>query len=215
MGSEMTKKYPRYQDYVIKNGVLVGEFDEMYRDFEDPWGQSTEEEFSSDKAVCLNLVKSMRFQNIVEIGCGLGHFSNRLNLICDSVTGLDISSVAVKKAALSYPSCCFEVSEFPDLERLRLLKPDCIVMAEVTWYVLEHLDDFIEFLRNELPDTYLIHMLMTYPLGEQKYGADKFTNLAEIKSYFGMNYHESGLVQNHRHNGGSRTYFMGRFAGLN
>lgn len=34
------KKYQRYQDYVIRDGRLVGEFEEMYRDFDDPWGQS-------------------------------------------------------------------------------------------------------------------------------------------------------------------------------
>ena len=35
MSGNLTK-YSRYQDYVIKNGRLVGEFDEMYRDFDDP-----------------------------------------------------------------------------------------------------------------------------------------------------------------------------------
>ena len=26
-----------YQDYVIKNGELVGDFNGMYREFDDPW----------------------------------------------------------------------------------------------------------------------------------------------------------------------------------
>lgn len=30
----------RYQDYVIKDGKLVGNFEEMYQDFLDPWHQS-------------------------------------------------------------------------------------------------------------------------------------------------------------------------------
>ena len=34
------KKYERYQDYVIKDGQLVGSFNEMYRDYEDPLEQT-------------------------------------------------------------------------------------------------------------------------------------------------------------------------------
>ena len=30
------KKHKKYQDYVIKNGKLIGEFEEMYKDFDDP-----------------------------------------------------------------------------------------------------------------------------------------------------------------------------------
>ena len=85
-------------------------------------------------------------------------------------------------------------------------------MAEITWYVLDQLDGFIEFLRDEMPNTYLIHMLMTYADGEQKYGAEKFTNLATIKDYFGMNYIESGEVQHKEYNGGKRTYLIGKFS---
>ncbi len=52
---------------------------------------------------------------------------------------------------------------------------------------------------------------MTYKSGEQKYGANKFTNLREIKEYFGMNYLESGEIERLEYNGGKRTYFVGRF----
>ena len=41
-------KYPKYQDYVIKNGKLVGEFEQIYQDYEDPWHQS-KEEWASEK----------------------------------------------------------------------------------------------------------------------------------------------------------------------
>ena len=32
-----------YQDYVIKNGELVGDFDGLYREFVDAWHQSRED----------------------------------------------------------------------------------------------------------------------------------------------------------------------------
>lgn len=31
-----------YHDYVIKDGKLIGEFDKMYADCDDPWHQSRE-----------------------------------------------------------------------------------------------------------------------------------------------------------------------------
>ena len=211
-GDEEMKRYEKYQDYVIKDGKLVGEFEQMYKDFEDPWEQSEREKFASEKAVCVNLIESLSCGSVVELGCGFGQLTDRISKVSNNVVGLDISPTAIQKASLRYPHCNFEVSVFPDFDCLRRLKPDCIVMAEITWYVLEELDLFIRFMKEEMPETYLIHMLMTYKKGEQKYGADKFTNLSEIKEYFGMNYIESGELKKPEFNGGKRTYFIGRFA---
>lgn len=205
-------KTNRYQDYVIKDGKFIGDFEKMYQNCSDPWEQSEREIFASEKAACTNLIEAMSFKSVVEIGCGFGQFTNQLNQVADNVIGFDISPTAINQASMRYPHCKFEVSSFPDFERLRTLKPDCIVMAEVTWYVLDELDSFLHFLRTEMPETYLMHMLMTYKKGEQKYGADKFTNLYEIKKYFDMNYIESGEVERPDWVGGRRTYFLGRYA---
>tara|TARA_A100001011_G_scaffold189381_1_gene197872 strand:+ start:114 stop:425 length:312 start_codon:yes stop_codon:yes gene_type:complete len=72
------KKHDKYQDYVIKDGKLVGEFEQMYKDFDDPWEQSTRESYASEKALCLNLVESFKCQNVVELGCGFGQLTDRL-----------------------------------------------------------------------------------------------------------------------------------------
>ena len=84
-------------------------------------------------------------------------------------------------------------------------------MAETTWYVLDELDEFIYFLKSEMPQTLLIHMLTTYKKGQQSYGAEKFTTLEEIKDYFKMNYYEWGENSNPYRNGGKRTYFAGSY----
>ena len=80
-------------------------------------------------------------------------------------------------------------------------------MTEITWYVLDRLPGFVDFLRRELPDAFLLHMLVTYPPGVQKYGADAFTDLDGILDYFAMTILESGevrLANDHR-----RTWFLG------
>ena len=47
MENNNKSKNTKYQDYVIKDGKLVGQFEEMYQNFEDPWEQSVKEEWAS------------------------------------------------------------------------------------------------------------------------------------------------------------------------
>ena len=58
-------------NYVFEDGNLVGNFDQMYANLDDPWMQ-TEEIFASEKAVCLNLIGKFRRRKVVELGSGLG-----------------------------------------------------------------------------------------------------------------------------------------------
>ena len=208
-------KYLRYQDYVIRDGRLVGEFDEMYRDHTDPWEQTTRERFASEKAVALNLISRLKAERgarvVVELGSGLGDFTARIAELGVHVIGIDISQTAVDKARARHPSIDFICGRFSYHEALRDLKPDIVVMADITWYVLDELPAFLSFFKRDLPQTWLIHLLMTYAPGIQRYGAKFFTDLDGIKRYFGLNYLESGLVHYDR---GARSWFAGRAAAL-
>lgn len=204
-------KYLRYQDYVIQDGKLVGEFEQMYQDHEDPWEQTTREEWASEKAVALNLIKKLGALKVIEIGCGLGHYTMQIADLGVDVLGIDISETAIRKAKSNYPDCSFAVGDILDFDIYRKHKPDVIVMAEITWYVLEKLDVFLQFLRAEFPEAYLIHLLTTYPEGVQKYGTDRFTTLQEIMSYFGARYLEWGEITYPELDGCKRTYFVGQF----
>ena len=86
--------------------------------------------------------------------------------------------------------------------------PDIVVMPEITWYVLDQLDDFLSFLRSEMSGKYLIHTLATYPAGKQDYGKDKFTNLSEILEYFKLEYIEWGEL--YRSESSCHTYFLAK-----
>lgn len=204
-------KYERYADYVIRDGRLVGEFEQMYRDYDDPWHQTVRERFASEKAIALNLLERLNHEfgvrRVIELGCGLGHFTNRIAELGLEVTGLDVSETAITKARVAYPRIPFQVARFNDFEILRSLTPDVIVMAEVTWYVLDDLRTFRSFIRDEFPGTFLLHSLMTYEPGTQKYGKEFFTDLDGILRFFDMRVLESGEVR--LAVGGRRTYFLG------
>lgn len=210
MTNKRNTKYSRYQDYVIKDGKLVGEFEEMYRDFDDPWEQKTREEWASEKAVALNQIKKLNAKKVIELGCGLGHYTQKIQALGVEVLGIDVSKTAIDKAKINYTDCNFAVGDILDFSIYKEYQPDIIIMAEITWYILDKLDEFIEFMSSELPDTYLIHLLTTYPDGVQQYGKDKFTNLVQLMSYFRMQYLEWGEISYPEMEGCKRTYFIGK-----
>jgi len=207
----MTLKHPRYQDYVIKDGRLVGEFEEMYRDHGDPWVQSMELAASSEKIVGLHLLERLRERfgcgRVLELGCGHGHFAEAIRARGFDVVGIDISPTAVAQAKARYPGLDVRAGSLADHGMIREIAPDVIVMAEITWYVLQDLAVWKDFLSRQLPDAFLLHMLSMYPPGEQKYGRDYFTTLDELTLWFDMTYLERGAV--FRGDGLTRTWFLG------
>ncbi len=212
------KKKPRrkrYQDYVIKDGVFIGDFEHMYQDHDDPWHQSMHEILPTEKAIALHLLKKLRnvfgVKRATEIGCGLGHFSHRLASTGIDISGIDVSATAIQRAKDRYGSSDknleFIVSDFGNFDTVSALQPDCIILSEVTWYVLPQLKEFLAFLKDKLPDCFVIHILTVYEAGKQKYGNEYFTSHEEILAYFQMNYLETGLVN--QVNGESHTWFLG------
>lgn len=206
------QKKERYQDYVIVDGELIGEFEQMYQRFDDPWEQSTRETFASEKAALKSVVKSLGIKSAIEIGCGLGFFTRELKKDIPDITGIDISETAIEKAKKLHKGagCKFIASDIDNFDLFRTIKPQCILMPEVTWYVLNELDNFLNFLREELPDVVIAHSLMTYEAGQQQYGRDKFTSHNEIMDYFDMDYLESGEIKR-KGMPGARTFFVGKF----
>lgn len=207
----MKKKYPRYQDYVIKNGKFIGEFEQMYQDYEDPWEQSTREAWASEKAIALNLIQSLEVTKVLELGCGLGNFTHQISRLGVKVLGMDISSTAIDKARTNFPNCHFIQSDILEFENYRRFNPDLIIMAEISWYVLDKLEKFKNFMRTEFNDKYLIHLLTVYPPNVQQYGNNYFTNLDEILMYFDATYIEAGEITPANLNGCKRTYFLGKY----
>jgi SAM-dependent methyltransferase len=206
-------KYKIYQDYVIRDGRLVGEFEEMYRDFDDPWEQSTREKSRTEKLISIFLCKKYGFSNILEMGCGLGHFSNEILEHGINVTGVDISQTAISKASETYPKCSFICGDVLDFEIYERTRPDCIIFSEVTWYILEKLDTFLSWYNkasrvNFRP--YLLHLLTLYPDGVQQYGREFFTDLQGILKYFRLSYEEYGQITSKDLSWCSRSYFLGR-----
>jgi len=147
-------KYPRYQDYVIKDGRLVGEFEEMYQDFDDPWEQTIRERGVFEKLTAIEIIKRQGYGRVIELGCGFGNYTAKIAEATKDVLGIDISETAIQKARETHPGINFRSADILEFDLYHQFKPDCIVMAEITWYVLEKLDRFKLFLHSELRGGY-------------------------------------------------------------
>ena len=176
-------RYERYQDYVIKDGKLVGEFESMYQDFDNPWDQSFREDAVLSKSVVENILRRSEFKRPYEIGCGLGYFVEKMRLIC-GVGGLDVSKTAIEKAKVNFPLCHFDHGDLLEVEKILSFGPDCIFMDEVTWYVLEKLDEFKNLISKHFKGIGYLHTLRQYPQGTQQYGKDYFTDLKGFMDFF-------------------------------
>jgi SAM-dependent methyltransferase len=193
-----------YQDYVISNGKFIGDFEAMYENCEDPWHQSEPVHiFDSRRQIAINFCNRLRskysISKVVELGCGFGHLTESLRKSNFDVIGTDVSKTAIDKASKLYPDAKFKQLNFNDFDELFSLQPNILIMAEITWYILEDLDEFLirlkQYSKESKTPVFLIHLLATYEPGVQKYGADKFTNLEEIIRYFNLEYLEYGFVK--------------------
>ena len=176
----MTNKKQNYQDYVIKDGKFIGQFEDMYQVTDDPWEQSGAKTIQDPRRLMIHewIVKQAESEEIrsVEIGCGYGHFTNRLNVQGLVSCGTDISQTAIDRAKALYPDCVFACCEFLDFDFYKDQQVNHLMMLEISWYVLDKIKTFIvacQSYANQMQQPlYLSHVLTTYPTGTQKY--DKY-----------------------------------------
>ena len=182
-----------YQDYVIKDGKYIGEFEKMYFEIDDPWLQS-QRCLDTTRSVALNWLSNLKVSRVIEFGSGLGFFTSQISKLGFNVLGLDISNTAVQKAKESFPEIDFRVGSVTDYNLIRDFQPEVFIFPEVTWYILDQLSDLLIFLKTEFPDAYVIHFLTTYRQGVQQYGNHFFTDNNGIMKYFDVNVIEYGQL---------------------
>jgi len=169
----------KYQDFVIKDGKFIGQFEKMYQQFEDPWNQTSKGyvENSISRQVVCNYINNFSINSLVEFGCGLGKTTNFIYQKTGiDILGVDISETSIKKSNKTYPKLKFKVD---DIENIGQYKDfDCYFFSEITWFLLEDnkIDKIFETMKKSLKGKYFIHNLVFYK-GQQKYGLDYFSSL--------------------------------------
>ena len=90
-----------YHDYVIKDGRLIGEFEQMYsKSRNTPWHQDEQENWLDIRLTIEFLKEYGLFDLISDFGSGYGYFLNQISQYCGTdnpvLHGYDVSKTASK-----------------------------------------------------------------------------------------------------------------------
>jgi len=105
-----------YHDFVIKNGKLIGEFEQMYQKSKEiPWHQDKQEDWL-DIRLTVELLKDYApFDLICDFGCGLGYYLNILKTKIGSkeccLIGFDRAPTACRKGKEIFPFISFYTAD--------------------------------------------------------------------------------------------------------
>ncbi|MDD1665536.1 MAG: class I SAM-dependent methyltransferase [Methanomicrobiales archaeon] len=182
-----------YRDYVIKGGMFIGAFEEMYRRVEDPWNIGDAREIQYD--LLLYLIARHRICHgggrILDIGCGRGAFTARLKgLLPDAeILAVDISPTAVRKAEKSYPipGISFSVLDI-QAEYTRLRREyDLVVISQMVWYILPRLKVIMEHVLTHVlkEGGYLLVNQAFYRPEDQSYGKEMLSTVEDLVRIIG------------------------------
>lgn len=127
-------------------------------------------------------LKNFGISSVVEWGCGLGYYADWIHrdtgIVCKS---LDVAPAAIEKAKPLFPHLDFEVAGIgADFEKYT--DYDCILFAEIVWYILPQLRQIVQQLQTHCRGKYLLVNQVFYK-GTQKYGTEYFTNVDEFIAY--------------------------------
>lgn len=184
----MTAGYPaNYHEYVFKDGRLLGRFDEMYRySAEIPWHQDkTAYRVFSD--IDIAILRQHRYETILDVGCGLGFFTNRLVHELDgvkSIVGTDISDAAIKKAKNTFPYIDFSVADIREDKFLAGYHFDLVVCKEIMWYVFEKLDQVMVNLKLLVEPSGWLYISQSFPETNNYVGKETIKNPFHLKEIF-------------------------------
>ena len=89
------------------------------------------------------------------------------------------------------------------------IKPDVIILSDITWYVLPHIKKFLKWFKKLNKKTYLIHILLSiYPKNKQKYGKEYFYDTKSMLKFFNLEYLNITSVKHSMRGDGKQIFFL-------
>lgn len=190
-----------YHDYVFRDGQLVGEFEQMYRNSATvPWHQDEQADWM-DVRLTKEMIRDIgeRLDEIHDLGCGTGHY---LNLIATEFLtshgkgfGYDISQTAQHKAAAAFPQFTFSVLDLTNPaptdrgsagadsgnQQARRL----FMIRGTLWYVYPHLRTVIDNIERMMTDNDRLLVVQNFPpLDSHFIGKDVIPNHLALIDHF-------------------------------
>jgi SAM-dependent methyltransferase len=159
---------------------FVGDFDGLYAIDMNPWEQSADSDLNYNKyydfsrARLAEAIKNIENKKtILEVGCGKGFALNLLadNLPDSSLSGVDISSIAIEHARKKFPNHNYMVGDIGSSEFAAEQKYDIVIFNQILWYILENIETAV-FNAHKLLRLGGHFLISQGYLKEQHYGLD-------------------------------------------
>lgn len=177
---------------------LVGDWDNLYTSEEDPWGQSSSSGSLMDPFyvrsrskivdIIRHHVQPSSGYKILEIGCGLGFFTQdlKLHFPMSSVVGSDISEAALRKARLLFPDVSFVQGDIRKDRFIECIKEskDVILLNQLLWYVVNELNQVLLNTFSLLSDPSSVVVISQAFPRQQRYGKDKLDGFEGAVKFF-------------------------------
>lgn len=159
-----------YHDYVFRDGKLVGDFEEMYKNSTViPWHQDKQENWIDIRLTREILADVGKFTEVHDFGCGTGHY---LSLMAKYVGmpngrffGYDISKTACAQAKQNFPLFSFEPLDLTLNSAVTMqIKSNRLFMIRGTlWYVIPKLEVAISNIRASMHLTDKLLVVQNFP----------------------------------------------------
>lgn len=173
-------------EFVFKesNGALVyvGDFEGLYQNETDPWGQSATADTPMDHyykhsrqtlATLIQGIAPAGEFKVLEVGCGHGHSTQDLatRLPRAQITGMDISHTAVEGAQKLFPTMAFVQGDIRAAQTQHLKAFDLVVLHQMLWYVLDDIEAVVANTHHLLRDHDAAACIITQAFPrEQRFG---------------------------------------------
>lgn len=178
----------------------IGDFDSLYKNVDDPWNQSLTSAESPHTEYYLNsrsrLIAKLRKINpnsLIEVGCGTGDVTQliRQSLPTTDIIGVDISSVAIRKARERYPDLNFYTGDIGstniNLNLKRQKENDVLVLSHLLWYVVYSLPKVFDNCYNLLKSGGRVVFSQSFLKTPQLHGAEICNGYDGFISYLNDN----------------------------
>jgi SAM-dependent methyltransferase len=193
-------------DYIFKSSLdgrleFVGDFDGMYSNEADPWGQSSESG-SIEMREYYKFSRKMLVENIlrwspvsksdkltlVEFGSGTGYVLREISKSFPNykLIGVDISQVAISRAIDIQANCSidFYVGSVTEVNWSFKKNVDIVVISNLLWYVLNDLESMFHIALSYLRPGGVLIIQNAFFKQEQLYGREVIDGYQGFVSYF-------------------------------
>lgn len=214
-----------YHDFVIKNGKLIGEFEQMYKkSAQIPW-QQDEQENSLNVRLAIELLRCYSpFDFICDFGSGLGFFLDILyRELCyknAKLIAYDVSKTCCEKGKHLFPHINFINYDLmldgcgkQNLLCDNISKKNLFVLRGTLWYVYPAITQVVANIGKEVNNNDLLLISQNFPpLSSDFCGKEIIPNHEAIISYFNPFFEPlKTIIYEENKSSGNDNWFIGIF----